>query len=128
LLPLFYCPDMHEFTLVQNLVGQLEHLAAMHNAEHICKVKVEIGSRAGVVVDSFRFAFEVISQEVSLTKGSVLEIIETLPQNKCLECHMIFDSGSERLDSFTVTCPFCDSKHNMLYGGDEIRLLQVEME
>lgn len=118
---------MHEISLVQNLVTQLEQLASVHNADRVYRLKVEIGSRAGVVIDSFRFGFEVISRERPLIKDATLEIIEIHPEKICLNCQYTFDP-EEELSGLERACPVCNSMDNMLSGGDEIRLLQVEME
>jgi len=46
---------MHEFSLAQGLVNQLLALAGQHHSRKICTVRVEIGSLAGIVADSFAF-------------------------------------------------------------------------
>ena len=55
-------------------MGQLEELAAQYGADKIYTVRVDIGTRAGIVVDSFTFGFEILAQENPLTKKAVLEI------------------------------------------------------
>ncbi len=55
---------------------QLDDLARQHEARKICTVRVEIGTKAGIVVDSFSFGFEVLAKEKPLTREAVLEISE----------------------------------------------------
>lgn len=55
---------------------QLEDLAQKHGVKKICTVRVEIGTRSGIVVDSFSFGFEVLAGENELTRETVLEINE----------------------------------------------------
>ncbi len=65
---------MHEFGLARSLLEQLLDLAARHGAARICSVRVEMGEQAGIVEDSFRFGFEVISREYPATREARLHI------------------------------------------------------
>ena len=60
---------MHEFSLAQGLINQLQALAEQHGARKICTVRVTIGSLAGIVADSFAFGFEVLSRETKVCRG-----------------------------------------------------------
>lgn len=114
---------MHEFSLAQGLANQLLTLAGQHHARKICTVRVEIGSMAGIVADSFSFGFEILSRESVLLQHAVLEITETCPQHRCLDCNSIMP--------FTVSaisCPHCGSQRLTRQGGDDLILTQVEME
>ena len=68
---------MHEFSLAQSLMQQLEELARQYNAETIHTVRVEIGKHSGIVAESFSFGFEVLAKKKSLTDKAVLEISES---------------------------------------------------
>ena len=115
---------MHEFSLAQGLLNQLLQLADKHRAEKIIRVRVEIGSMSGIVVDSFSFGFEVLSKENDLTRGAVLDITEKKPIYRCLEC------GTECAvtNSDNALCPQCNSDRLIITGGDDLILTQVEME
>ena len=67
---------MHEFSLAQGLMQQLSELAEQHEALKIYTVKVAIGTRSGIVVDSFSFGFEILAAENTLTREAVLKISE----------------------------------------------------
>jgi len=67
---------VHEFSLAQGLLRQLQDLAHEHGAQTICTVSVDIGTRSGIVVDSFAFGFEVLAKEQPLIREAVLEIRE----------------------------------------------------
>ncbi|MHB8810656.1 MAG: hydrogenase maturation nickel metallochaperone HypA/HybF [Desulfobulbaceae bacterium] len=114
---------MHEFSLAQGLVNQLLSLADRHHARKICTVRVEIGSMAGIVADSFSFGFEVLSRENSLLHHAVLEIIEVCPQHRCLDCGAIIPFTAS-----VLSCPQCGSQRLTRQGGDDLILTQVEME
>lgn len=112
---------MHEFSLAQGLMSQLIQLAEQHKANRIIKVNVTIGKLSGIVSDSFSFGFEALTCENPLTKNAVLEITETEPAHRCLDCGFITNSPAS-------TCPQCNSPKLIAEGGDDLVLTQVEME
>jgi Zn finger protein HypA/HybF involved in hydrogenase expression len=67
---------MHELSLAQGLLGQLQELAATHGAEKILTARVSIGVHSGIVVDSFVFGFNAIKTTLALSRDAVLEISE----------------------------------------------------
>ncbi len=115
---------MHEISLVQGLLAQLRGLAAANQASKILKVTMEIGPLAGVVVDSFRFGFDILAAEDDLVRGTLL-IIEVPPvRYTCTGCGKVLVTAGERPEG----CPSCDELLLFPEGGDDIILRQVEME
>lgn len=102
-------------------MSQLHQLAEQNKATKVTKVKVTIGRLSGIVADSFSFGFETLSGENSLTKNAVLEITETEPDKRCLDCGFI-------IEPHATTCPKCLSSKLVAEGGDDLILTQVEME
>ena len=102
-------------------MSQLLQLAEQHGAAKIITVRVTIGKLSGIVADSFSFGFEVLVTENNVTKDAVLEINETEPAHRCLDCRFLTDSPVK-------TCPVCHSSHLAPEGGDDLILTQVEME
>jgi len=102
-------------------MSQLLQLAEQHGAKKIITVRVTIGKLSGIVADSFSFGFEALVTENNLTKDAVLEITETKPAHRCLDCGLLTDSP-------TRTCPGCHSSSLVTEGGDDLVLTQVEME
>ena len=128
---------MHELSLAQGLINQLQTLAAEHKAERILRLTVTIGSFSGIVVDSFTFGFDALKLDIPLTKAAVLEIEVPLSSYRCLDCKQTFNQDQEEPESefglpyggFTnKSCPACGSNRISPDGGDEIILKQVEME
>lgn len=114
---------MHELSLVQALMEQLTKLAKEHKASEIHRVSMEIGPLAGVVIDSFEFAFGVLAKEQPLTSKAQLEITTPVVSYRCLDCQQIVEGCRER----PASCPACQAP---MYpeGGDELILSSVEME
>lgn len=114
---------MHEFSLAQGLHAQLLQLADQHQAETVTTVRVEIGSLAGIVVDSFSFGFEVLARENKCTENAVLEISVINPVYRCRACN------TKILNKLPPSaCPGCGRTDLTREGGEDLILTQVEME
>jgi hydrogenase nickel incorporation protein HypA/HybF len=114
---------MHEISLVQALLQQLSDLASQNNASKVLKISMEIGVHSGVVVDSFRFGFDILSGNDDLVRGAELEIVTPPATYRCIQCgHM--EITSTKPDC----CPQCREVFFIPEGGDDLILRQVEME
>ncbi|MBC8208173.1 MAG: hydrogenase maturation nickel metallochaperone HypA [Desulfobulbaceae bacterium] len=116
---------MHEFSLVQGLMGQLETLAAENGAERILLVTMEIGPFSGVVVDSFRFGFEALAPLTPLTRNARLIVLQLPQRYGCRDCDNEQDMDG---DARPEDCPCCGSREIFPLGADDVVLRQVEME
>ncbi len=130
---------MHELSLVQGLFSQVKELAFQHQARKVTRIVVKIGPFSGVVMDSFTFAFEVLKEDEELLRHAHLEIIRPGARLCCNLCQREVDAEKEDLDfkgdmlpgqlfSKEKTCPHCGKGSLYPSGGDEILLMQIEME
>ena len=115
---------MHEISLVQNLVQQLKELAAANKASKIITVTMEIGPLCGVVVDSFRFGFDIISAEEDFLRGATLVVEISEVEYTCSGCGQVTKSAGARPDH----CPNCQESTLFARGGDDLILQRVELE
>ena len=115
---------MHEISLVQGLFGQLADLARQNSMTKVVSVTMQIGPLSGVVADSFRFGFEILSAEDELVRGADLIINTTAVTYRCSQCGTTIQSFTERPES----CTECDELFLIAEGGDELILEKVEME
>jgi hydrogenase nickel incorporation protein HypA/HybF len=115
---------MHEISLVQGLIAQLRSLAAENSASKILSVTMEIGPLSGVVVDSFRFGFDILTAEDELVRGAQLRVEVVPVRYTCTGCGKILVTAGERPDG----CPDCGELLLFPDGGDDLILRQVEME
>ena len=115
---------MHEISLVQGLLAQLQELAAANNATKIISVTMEIGPQCGVVVDSFQFGFDILSADDNLVRGAKL-IVQVPPVSyRCTTCNHVEVSADSRPEA----CPTCGELLLIPDGGEDLLLRQVEME
>ncbi|MFP7756355.1 hydrogenase/urease maturation nickel metallochaperone HypA [Thermodesulfobacteriota bacterium B35] len=68
---------MHELSLAQGLLEQLDELARRHHADQILRVEVAIGREAGIVTDSFVFGFNAIKKTLPSTRTTILAVTAT---------------------------------------------------
>jgi len=115
---------MHEISLVQGLFQQLAELAEQNKMTKVLRVTMQIGPLSGVVEDSFRFGFEILSEEDALLKGAELEITSTSVTYRCTSCDSVQETTGERPDN----CDKCEEQLLIAEGGDELILEQVVME
>ncbi len=114
---------MHEMSLVQGLLGQLQKLAREHKKTKVLVVYMEIGPLAGVVIDSFEFGFEILAKEDPLTREATL-IIESPPAlYRCCTCQ-----AEIKEEQRPEECPHCSETLLIPEGGDDLILSRVEME
>ncbi len=116
---------MHEISLVQGLFQQLQDLAIDNKATKIRSVTMEIGPLSGVVVDSFKFGFDILSADDPLLKGAELKIKVPTVQYSCTDCdHVETVTNGVKPEE----CPKCGELLLIPKGGEDLILLQVEME
>ena len=115
---------MHEISLVQGLLQQLRELAIANQAGKIIKITMEVGPLSGVVADSFRFGFDILSADDDLVRGAEL-VMEIPPVSYlCSDCGHVEITAGERPDQ----CAKCRESFLIPQGGNDLILRQVGME
>ena len=115
---------MHEISLVQGLFQQLKDLARENNASKITSVTMEIGPLCGVVLDSFQFGFDILSKDDDFLKGAKLIVKIPEVEYHCSDCGHVSRIAGPKPDE----CPECGDLLLIPRGGEDLMLLQVEME
>jgi len=113
---------MHEFSLIQALLTQLETVVAENNSRRISKVVVQIGDLRQCVPEILEFAF------INLALGTKAEgaqlVLEHIPvRAECKVCHREFVVQKK-----IFMCPHCQSTQLQLLSGKEFVLKAVELE
>ncbi len=128
---------MHELSLVQELLSQVMKVAEEHKAHKVNKIEVLIGPFAGVVLDSFSFAFDTLKQENPLLKNTVLSIETPRARFRCTSCKATIEQDVDEGLALPFagpvlvsarSCPLCKKGELYPEGGDEILLIQIELE
>jgi hydrogenase nickel incorporation protein HypA/HybF len=113
---------MHELSICQGLIKQVENLARAHRALRVNRVRLQLGPLCGVEAALLEQAF-LIARAESLASAAVLEI-DTLPiRVRCRSCAAETEATSNRL-----ICGDCGDWHTELLQGDEMLLSSLELE
>lgn len=112
---------MHELSVCQAMIGQLEAVAAEHGAPAVLALRVQIGPLSGVEPELLERAFPLASAG-TLAEGAALRL-ETLPLRvACTKCGAETEARANRL-----VCGACGDWQTRLISGDELLLASVEL-
>jgi len=112
---------MHELSLCQALINQVEVIALEENAAQVVAIHLGIGPLAGVEPQLLEQAFY-IARAGSIASDAEL-LIDSLPVRvSCQQCGQLTDALPARL-----ICGNCGDWHTKVVSGDELLLSQVEL-
>jgi hydrogenase nickel incorporation protein HypA/HybF len=108
---------VHEMAITQSVVHAVCERMGDAPVRRVC---LEIGTLSGVVADSVRFCFDLITEGTTLEDAS-LEIIQPSGKARCRDCGVDF-----ALDDLLMLCA-CGSANRELLAGEELRIREVEV-
>lgn len=112
---------MHELSVCQSVIAQVERIAAEHAASGVSLIKLQIGPLSGVEPALLAQAFP-IAQANTIAEGATLEL-ETLPiRVRCRSCDAESAASANRL-----ICGACGDWHTDIVSGDEMLLASLEL-
>jgi hydrogenase nickel incorporation protein HypA/HybF len=112
---------VHEYSLVQSLVGRVEELVRERKATSVHRLVVSVGELAGLDPELFRTAYDTF-RAGTVCERAALEMRRVLARWSCPGC------GREIARGEVLACPACGAAARLAPGGDELRLETVEME
>ena len=113
---------MHELSICQTLIEQLEGIAAQHPGKRIAEVHLGIGPLSGVEPQLLAEAFSV-ARGGSCARAADLRIRESVIVVSCPSCNRQGAATANRL-----SCPYCGEWRTELVSGDELLLERVELD
>ena len=113
---------MHELSVCQALVRQLEEIARRECAARITKVTVRIGPLSGVEPQLLRQAYPIASAGSAAADAELVLETQSI-RVLCETCGAESDASANRL-----VCGACGDYHTRMLSGDELLLAQVELE
>lgn len=112
---------MHELSLVENILEILARHREEHGFKRLLSLRMRIGLLAAVDEDALRFAFDSASQGTPF-EGAALEVDRTFPLAHCL-CGEVF-----RPEDLIYACPACGAVTARLEGGNEMEIIELEVD
>ncbi|MEO2082505.1 MAG: hydrogenase maturation nickel metallochaperone HypA [Desulfurobacteriaceae bacterium] len=115
---------MHETSIAVGFLNSLSRMADREGAKKVVKVRVRIGKLSGIVVDSFKFAFDSLKGEYPKLKETQLLIEEVPVRYRCNDCGAEFEVETV----YFPECPNCSSINLTLISGEELEVIDAEIE
>ena len=113
---------MHEYSIVQALMEQVESIANDNSAEKVTKVVVKIGVMSGVEPHLLEVAFETFKEKSICDSAEFVMNIQPLTL-LCQQCQI-----QSEMDEVRYCCPECDSLDVEVIDGEDMFLMQLELE
>ena len=113
---------MHEYSIVQSLMEQVETLAKENDAKKVLKVIVKIGVMSGVEPHLLEIAFNTFKEKTVCDSAEFIMNIQPLTV-LCKECQ-----AESELEKIHYCCPMCSSLDVKVIDGEDMFLMSLEME
>jgi hydrogenase nickel incorporation protein HypA/HybF len=112
---------VHELSVCQALIGQVEGIAREHNALGVALIRLQVGPLAGVEPHLLEQAYPLASTGTVAENAELM--IERLPiKVRCQQCGAESPAEPNRL-----LCGACGDWHTTVISGDEMILASVEL-
>jgi hydrogenase nickel incorporation protein HypA/HybF len=108
---------VHELALTESVV---DAVAQRLPGTRISCVRLDVGALSGVVADSVRFCFDLVTEGTSL-EGARLEITQTPGRCRCESCGAEFEP-----EGALMLCP-CGSAAVTVLSGQEFTIASVQV-
>ncbi len=113
---------MHEYSVVQALLEQIEDVARENDATKITKIVVKIGVMSGIEAHLLEIAFNTFKEKTVCDDAKFVMNIQPLII-ECQEC-----KGVSELKKIHYCCQKCESTNVKVIDGEDMFLMSIEME
>jgi hydrogenase nickel insertion protein HypA len=113
---------MHEYSVVQALLEQVEKFAGENDAKKVTKVVVKIGAMSGVEPHLLAIAFDTFKEKTVCDGAEFVMDVQPLTL-VCKAC-----GARSELAAVRYCCPRCESLEVDVVDGEEMYLMSLEME
>jgi len=111
---------MHELSLCQALISQVEGVAHEHQAQAVTRILLRVGPLSGAEPALLQQAFP-LAAAGTLAAGAELAIEKVPIKVRCQQCGAESEATANRL-----LCASCGDYHTQLISGDEMLLQSLE--
>lgn len=113
---------MHELSITEAMLNVVLEEAEKNHAIRVRRVHIAIGAMTGVVDESVRFYFELLS-EGTPAQGAELFFSNIAAKMRCRQCEARF-----ALQPFDLTCPECGHTELEIVEGKELFIKSIEVD
>lgn len=112
---------MHELALANGLVDAIREAAASRGFARVRRVGLEIGALSHVEPEAIAFCFDVVTRG-TLAEGAELAIARPPGRALCVDC-----ASEVEIAVRGEPCPRCAGHRLLVRGGEELRLVELEV-
>ncbi|MBC8238053.1 MAG: hydrogenase maturation nickel metallochaperone HypA [Helicobacteraceae bacterium] len=113
---------MHEYSIVQALLEQIEGIAEENKAEKVVKIITKIGVMSGVEPHLLELAFNTFKERTICDGAEFILNIQPVVI-ECISCGEVSE-----LDEIHYSCKKCESIDVKVVDGEDMFLMSLEME
>lgn len=114
---------MHEASIAISLLETVSEQCLREGYSSIEKVRLKLGKAAGVMPDALLFAFDIVKKDTIACEAELI-IDFILLGGHCLDCNARFESA----ERYIFACPACDSRSIKITRGDEMQIVDMEVD
>lgn len=112
---------MHEFSVCQSLIAQVETIAATRAARGVERIRVTVGPLSGVVPELLVNAFELT--KAGTVAASATLVLDAAPLvMRCTAC-----GAQSRTELTDMSCQACGHWQTTVVSGDELTLRDIDL-
>jgi len=113
---------MHEYSIVQSLINSCESYMVENQASKVTKVVVKIGVMSGVEPHLLKEAFDTFKDSTVCESAEMVMNIQKV-KIECNACGV-----ESELEKNEYLCPLCQSADIKVVDGEDMYLMQLELE
>jgi hydrogenase nickel incorporation protein HypA/HybF len=113
---------MHELSIAQALVEQVEEARRANNGDKVLSVRIRVGEWQQVVPEILTAYFDYLAQDTPL-EAARITIDAVSATARCDDCDRVF-----AVPDIFLICPACGSRSCTLLTGKEMELIEVELD
>jgi hydrogenase nickel insertion protein HypA len=113
---------MHEYSVVQALLEQIENVASENSASQVTKIIVKIGVMSGIEAHLLEIAFNTFKEKTICDGAEFVMNIQPLTI-RCKECKEV-----STLKEIEYCCQKCKSVDVEVIDGEDMFLMSLEMQ
>ncbi|MEN4044943.1 hydrogenase maturation nickel metallochaperone HypA [Sulfurimonas sp. NWX367] len=113
---------MHEYSVVQALLEQIENIAEENEATKVTKIIVKIGVMSGIEAHLLEVAFNTFKEKTIADGAEFVMNIQPIVI-KCNSCEEVSE-----LEKIHYCCQSCGSVDVNVTDGEDMFLMSLEME
>ena len=113
---------MHELALARSLADLVEDEACRACAVRVTRVRLALGALGHVAPEAMRFCFDAATRGTR-AEGAAFDVVIVPGAGRCESC-----GHTVKLAERFAACPDCGGEHVRMTAGDELRLIEMEVE